>query len=125
MPAWLWIALCGAFGSVSRYYVGLGAIRVWGEDWPWGTLIVNGLGSFLLGAVTAIVALRPDWPPEVKLAAGTGFMGAFTTFSTFSVDTLGLLESGRMGAAAGNVLGNVSLGLAAAFVGVAMVRALF
>ena len=124
MPAWLWIALSGALGSLSRYAIGVWATRLWGEDFPWGTLIVNGTGSFLLGAVAALVAARPDWPPEFKLAAGTGFMGAFTTFSTFSVDTVQLIESGRLGAAAGNVAGNLSLGLAAAFLGLTLVRAL-
>lgn len=111
-----WLALAGSLGAIGRWGISLWAQR-FGEDLPWGTLIVNGLGSLLLGFLLE-AAIRSDWPPEVKLAVGTGFLGSFTTFSTFSVETVRLLESGDYRAAALNVGANLALGLAGAALGI-------
>jgi CrcB protein len=107
---------------MSRYGVTLAA-QQW-EGFPWGTFMVNVLGSILLGAVLE-GALRGTISPEVRLAVGTGFLGAFTTFSTFSVETVRLIEAGRYLAAAGNAGGNLTLGLVGAGLGIALARALF
>ena len=111
-----WVALAGTLGALSRWGVTVAAER-FGEDLPWGTLIVNGLGSILLGFLVE-AAIRADWPPEVKVAVGTGFLGSFTTFSTFSVETVRLLETGEYTAAGANVAANLILGLGGAAVGI-------
>ncbi len=117
MPVLLWIALAGALGAVSRHGVALAAERAAGAGFPWGTLIVNAIGSILLGFLLESV-VRAGWSNEVKLALGTGFLGAFTTFSTFSVETVRLIEAGRYAAAGGNAVGNVALGLGGAMLGI-------
>ena len=120
MQQWILVGLAGALGSMSRYGVTLAAER-W-ADFPWGTFIVNVLGSFLLGFVLE-GALRGEISAEVKLAVGTGFLGAFTTFSTFSVETVRLMEAGRWMAAAGSAGGNLTLGIVGAGLGIALARA--
>lgn len=99
------VALGGAFGAVARYLVGLSM------TFPLGTLAVNGLGSFAIGLVWTLFATRglQAWLPLVM----TGFLGGFTTFSAFSLDTLRLVEGGRYGAAGGYVLASVLLSLIA------------
>ena len=110
------IAVSGAFGSLSRYGVSSWAHRRFGDTFPLGTLIVNVVGAFALGLVLGL-ALSGRFPKYAKAGASTGFLGAFTTFSTFSCETVLLMKAGRLGAAAGNVALNVSLGLAAAMLG--------
>ena len=117
------VAIAGAFGALGRYGVSVWARRAWGEDFPWGTLIVNAVGSVLLGVVLGL-SLASKLPRDAKLALGTGFMGAFTTFSTFSCDTVSLIDRGHTAAAAGNVVSNVALGLVGAWLGFAAVRAI-
>ena len=117
MPAWIWIAVAGAAGSVCRHLVGLAAEKWLGTGLPWGTFAVNAVGSLLLGFVMAAITRNPDWPPAIRLAVCTGFLGAFTTFSTFSVDTVKLLQDGRSLAALGNVAANVGVGVLLALVG--------
>lgn len=110
------IAVAGALGSVSRYGLTAWAQRRFGDTFPYGTLIVNVVGSFALGTVLGL-ALAGKLHKLGKMGAGTGFLGAFTTFSTFSCETVLLLKAGRVAAAAGNVALNVVVGLAAAFLG--------
>lgn len=112
------VACGGALGALTRYALGLLATH-WGGRWaefPAMTLLINVSGSFVLGLLTALVG-RGVWPPEVRLLLGAGFLGAYTTFSTFSVDTDTLLVRGDYGKAALYLLGNVGLGVAAALVG--------
>ena len=111
-----WVAVAGMIGALSRWGVSEAAKRI-GEDFPWGTLIVNGLGSILLGFLVQ-AALQADWRPEIKLAVGTGFLGSFTTFSTFSVETVKLIEAGNWTAALSNVGLNLTLGLGGAALGI-------
>lgn len=110
------IAVAGALGSMSRYGVSVWAVRRWGDTFPLGTFIVNAAGSFLLGLVFGM-AVAGKLPKVARVGIGTGFMGAFTTFSTFSVDTVVLLKAGKIGAAAGNVALNVVVGVVAAALG--------
>lgn len=121
----LWIAVAGAAGSVSRYGVGVLAEKYVGTGFPWGTFVVNALGSLLLALLFAGSLKNPHWSPELKLAIGTGFMGAFTTFSTFSLDTMKLIEAGRWIAAGANVGLNVGVGLVAAAAGFGIARAIW
>lgn len=111
----------GAVGAVGRHLIGLAAAGVFGKAFPYGTLVANGLGSFVLGALVAWVA-RVDAPPEIKLLIGTGLCGALTTFSTFSVETLQLLGQGQRGAAALNLVANLAVGLGLAGLGLWLFR---
>lgn len=99
------VAIGGALGAVARYLVGLAVA------FPLGTLTVNVLGSLVIGLVWALFAARglQAWLPLVM----TGFLGGFTTFSAFSLDTMRLVEGGRYGAAGGYVLASVLLSLVA------------
>jgi CrcB protein len=83
---------------------------------PWGTFAVNVAGSFVLGLLIA-AATRHGWPPAVLTLTGTGFCGALTTYSTFSYETVRLLEDGRHFYAVANVVASIGAGLGAAFLG--------
>ena len=116
-PAPLLVFLGGGLGAVLRYLLSAWLSGYeWGRSFPWATLLINVLGSFVLGLIAALLADRPGW----KLFFGVGVCGGFTTFSTFSLDAWKLLESARYGAAAGYVLGSVVGGLLGAWVGLKM-----
>ena len=100
MKTILVIAAGGAFGAVARYGVGVFATRMFGMSFPWGTLIVNIGGSFLLGALIEVMALRWSVSPEMRAFLVIGVMGAFTTFSTFSMDVVVLFQRGMIGLSA-------------------------
>ena len=111
--ALLLVAVGGACGAVARY-----AITEWiPYDFPWGTLVVNVLGSFLLGVLIAVGITNEQVTPEILLLVGTGALGAFTTMSTFSVDAIQLIDSGEHMPALGYMLGNFILCPLFAFVG--------
>ncbi|MBE0414269.1 CrcB family protein [Yoonia sp.] len=105
----IFVALGGAFGAVLRYVVGLGVA------FPFGTLAVNVIGSFLIGVAWVLLSARglQHWAPFIL----TGVLGGFTTFSAFSLDALRLVEAERITAAGGYVLASVILSLGACFVG--------
>ena len=120
MPTPLLVALGGALGALARWGLAVGAARWLGEGAPWGTWAANVLGCFLIGlALPALSAADPR-----RALAVVGFLGAFTTFSTYTAETLLLWESGRMGLAALNAAGSVLAGLAACGLGLALGRAL-
>ncbi len=117
------LLLGGAIGAPTRYLVdGWVQDRVSGV-FPWGTFVINITGSLLLGVITGL-ALYHGLGDLPKIAIGTGFCGAYTTFSTFSYETVRLLEEGSVGLAAGNAFGSVAAGLAAAAIGLAIIAAL-
>jgi CrcB protein len=89
------VALGGAVGAMARYGVNISATHVFGHGFPWGTLIVNILGSFLMG-VAIVKFSQIHISQEFKTMIITGFLGAFTTFSTFSLDAVTLWERGEM-----------------------------
>jgi fluoride exporter len=89
MTAFLWVALGGAVGSAARYGVGLAAARWIGLTFPWGTLIVNAAGGLAIGLLTARVGPEQE---TLRLLLGVGVLGGFTTFSTFSLETVRLME---------------------------------
>ncbi len=117
-----WIALGGALGALARFGVGVLAVELLGPRLPWGTLLVNVAGSIALGVLMEWTLLSPSLSPGARALLTTGFLGAFTTFSTFSVETVRLLERGDLGWAAANLLGSVTLGLLGAAGGVAAAR---
>ena len=120
----LLIAVAGAVGSVSRYGVNLLARKLLGEKFPFGTLAVNVLGCLVFGFVMHVALNSDHIPRNARIAITTGFLGAFTTFSTFGYETItGWQESGWVPAVT-NVVANVVLGLAAAWGGLVIGKAL-
>lgn len=117
------IAVAGALGASARYLVDWAIAHRTGAARPWGTLVVN-VGGSLVGGVVAGTALFGDAPATVRLVAGVGFAGSFTTFSTFAVDTVRLAVGGHASAALVNVATNLLASLAAAGVGLAAAAAL-
>jgi CrcB protein len=121
MTSFLVISLGAIAGANLRYWLGEWA-AVWGLDrfgvaLPYGTFLVNVLGSLLLGVLVALLAGRAELSPYPRLLLGVGFLGSFTTFSSFSADTLLLLAGGRTWSALGNVAANNILGILCAFLG--------
>lgn len=121
----LWYVAAGsALGGVGRWLLG-GAVQRLNPGFPVGTLAVNVLGAFLVGLVLRFSLASPDVSPEVRTFLTIGVCGGFTTFSTFSWETLALLEEGAWGRAGANVLLSVILCLLAVGLGSAAGRALF
>ena len=118
----LQVALGGAAGAVCRYATGLAAVRLAGQGFPWGTVAVNVLGSFLMGVLVVVLVNIADNRLAPLLL--TGFLGGFTTFSAFLLDAVTLFERGQTGLAAGYVLGSVFLSIAALFAGLALARSI-
>ena len=116
------VFLGAGVGGALRHGVNVGAARLFGYGFPFGTLAVNVMGSFLMGLVAGYFAFRPGMGQHVRLFLTTGVLGGFTTFSAFSLDTALLIERHDYGAAAGYIVGSVALSLVAIFVGIALFR---
>jgi CrcB protein len=117
------VALGGAIGSVARYLTGIGAGRLFGSAFPWGTLIINIIGSFLIGVFVESLALKWDLPQSARVFLTVGICGGFTTFSTFSLDSYLLMDRGELWPAAAYMMGSVVLSIAALFAGLQLIRA--
>jgi len=117
----LQVALGGAIGASGRYLTGVAAIRLMGPGFPWGTLAVNVVGSFLMGAL--IVVLAHTSGTRFGPFLMTGVLGGFTTFSAFSLDAVTLYERGQIGLAGAYVAASVILSLAALALGLLAARA--
>ena len=119
MKAYVWIAIGSAIGGVARYWCSGVAARLIGETFPWGTLIVNVVGSFVIGFFATLTA------PDGRIFAGTttrqfvmvGLCGGYTTFSSFSLQTLNLMNDGEWLQVGGNVTASVVLCLLAVWIG--------
>lgn len=118
------VAVGGAIGSVVRYLIGLHSTRLFGTGFPWGTLTVNVIGSLAIGIFAELIARRFSAPLEWRLFIITGFLGGFTTFSAFSLDTATLIDSGNLWLAVTYVAVSMLVSLFAVFAGLAMMRAL-
>lgn len=119
MLAYLWVAIGGALGSVSRFWVsGIVAGR-YGETFPWNTFVVNVAGSFIIGLFAALTATegRGFASPGVRQFVMVGFCGGYTTFSSFSLQTLNLLRDREWLYAGGNVLASVAACMIAVWLG--------
>ena len=112
----------GAIGAAGRYIVGISAVRLLGHGFPWGTLSVNILGSFLMGVLIEAWALRFNAPQEVRVFLATGLLGGFTTFSAFSLDLVTLFERKDYGTALIYLMGSVGLSILALFAGLYVMR---
>lgn len=120
----LTIAGGGALGAVLRFGMSSYIYRLLGRDFPYGTLAVNLVGSLVMGILFILFVERGLVSAEWRSAIIIGFLGAFTTFSTFSIETLMLVESGELSRAALNVVLSVTLCLAATWLGLVMGRQL-
>jgi len=118
------VAIGGAAGAVMRWIVASSVQRLAGTAFPWGTLMVNALGSFLLGFLFVWLIERSSSGELVRMAVTVGFLGAFTTFSTYSLESIRLLQSGSFGLAAANIIGQVVLCLPLTWLGVQLARTL-
>lgn len=125
MQGTLLVFLGAGIGGVLRYGVSLASGRVFGVAFPWGTLTVNVVGSFLMGLLAGWLALKADasWREPARLFLATGVLGGFTTFSAFSLDAVLLAERGSLGAAIGYGLLSVAGSVAALVLGLALARA--
>jgi CrcB protein len=117
------LTLGGSLGVNARYWIGAWMSRWTSPQFPWATLAINVTGSFAIGFLTVLLA---RWlpHPNIRLAVIVGFLGGYTTFSTYSYETLTLAERGEFVPALGYTIGSVALGLAAVVLGVALARAL-
>lgn len=118
------VAAGGAIGATCRHLVGHWALRALGPNFPWGTLVVNIVGSFLMGVLIAALARMDGVAAEWRLFLATGVLGGFTTFSAFSLDAALLWQRGDTAAALSYVVGSVLLSLAALSLGLFAVRSL-
>jgi CrcB protein len=119
---YLIVFLGAGIGGALRHGVNVGAARLFGYGFPFGTLIVNIVGSFLMGLFAGYFAFRPGIGQHVRLFLTTGILGGFTTFSAFSLDTALLVERHSYGMAAGYAVGSVAASISALFFGLALFR---
>jgi CrcB protein len=118
------IAVAGALGALARYALEGFVSRRAGGAFPWGTFVVNVSGAFVLGLVFTVMTEQLTVAPWLRSAVTIGFLGAYTTFSTFSFETYRLTEDGARGIAAANAFGSLAAGFTAVYLGVVAGRAL-
>jgi CrcB protein len=119
---YLIVFLGAGIGGALRHGVNVGAARLLGYGFPFGTLVVNIAGSFLMGLLAGYFAFRPGIGQHMRLFLTTGVLGGFTTFSAFSLDAALLVERHSYGMAAGYMVGSVAASLSALFFGLALFR---
>ncbi|MBX7221589.1 MAG: fluoride efflux transporter CrcB [Blastocatellia bacterium] len=122
---YLSIATGGALGAIARYTIGLLPLARWGAPFPTGTFLINVTGSFILGFFLTLTGEYVQVPENFRLAVGVGFVGAYTTFSTFEFETAKLLEIRDFTRAGLYVALSVLVGFAAVYLGAALARRLF
>lgn len=120
---WLAVMAGGALGALSRYWMAGAVTRAVGPGFPWGTLAVNVLGALIMGLIVELAARRWSLQPELRAFLTVGFLGGFTTFSAFSLETATMIERGDWLAAGAYTAASVVLCVAALFAGLALVRA--
>jgi fluoride exporter len=125
MYTYLSIALGGALGSMARYATGVYVGRWLGTTFPWGTLLINIFGSFLIGVFAESFALRWDTSQTTRAFLIVGICGGYTTFSTFSLDIVTLINRGEILAACAYIVASVALGVLALYAGLHAMRLIF
>lgn len=121
----LLVATGGAIGASLRYLTGIAALRWFGANFPWGTLMVNVVGSFAMGVLAEFIVRKLGASNESRLLLMTGLLGGYTTFSAFSLDAILLIERGAYSAATGYILANVLGSILALLLGLMLARSLF
>ena len=111
------IMIGGAVGAAIRFIISNGIYNLLGREFPYGTFTVNVIGSFFMGLLTVVLIERGEFDPVIKLAILVGFLGSFTTFSTFSLDTLTLINDGALLRAFLNMIGSVVVCVSAVWLG--------
>lgn len=122
LPTLIMIALGGALGALGRYGVNVGALKIFGSGFPYGTAIANILGSFIMGMMIAKFSQIDTLSQEAKAFCTIGFLGAFTTFSTFSLDVVTLWNRGEMLYALIYMMGSVILSILALAAGLWLMK---
>lgn len=119
MGAWIAVAVGGAIGSVARFWLTGAMTALTGPRFPWGTLLINVLGSLVIGLVAGLTLTpaRVAMHPDIRIFLMTGVCGGFTTFSAFSLQTLDLLQTGDVGPAFGYAISSVVLCVIATYCG--------
>lgn len=120
----LMVALGGALGAVSRFLLGNQVGKAMGSAWPYGTFIINIIGCFCMGVLMTVIVERQLLPAAWRLFLCVGFLGGFTTFSSFGYEAVSLFSKGELIGAVGYVGGSVLVGLVAAVIGVMIGRAI-
>lgn len=123
MEKYIWISLGAVLGANARYAVGVWAADRWGTSFPFGTLIINLSGSLLLGFFLVFATERALVDPRYRQLIAVGFLGAYTTFSTYTYESVNLMLEGSWGSGLFNLLGSSALGAAAAWLGMIAARA--
>ncbi len=118
------IGVGGFLGANLRYSVQTWAAGQWGSSFPYGTLLANITGSFILAFFITLATQRASVSPALRLFFAVGFLGGYTTFSSFTIETLNLLQEGSWLWGSLNLLGNLLFGLVGAFAGIVVARAL-
>lgn len=126
MKAYLLVFIGAGIGGALRHGVNVGCARMCGTAFPWGTLTVNVVGSFIMGVLTAWLAFKAGegWSQPLRLFLTTGILGGFTTFSAFSLDAVMLWERGQVGLAAAYLGASVLLSIVGLVAGLGLIRAL-
>lgn len=119
----IWVGFGGGIGAIARYAMGKGIADRANSIFPYGTFTVNVIGAFLIGVLFAMLVERGIGHPHLRLLLVTGFLGGFTTFSTYTIEAVNLMEAGSWNTALLYVLGSNLLGLLACAAGIALVRA--
>jgi fluoride exporter len=121
-----WVGLGGFVGANARYWIGGWVQARWGAAFPWSTFVINITGSFILGLFVTLLGERyiVRGAPALRLLVAVGFVGAYTTFSTFELETLGLVQTAAWLRALGNAFGSLFAGFLAVWLGVLLGRRL-
>ena len=125
MSIYIAIALGGSLGAISRYWVSSATYSWLGSNFPYGTLMVNVAGSLVMGFLTVLLVHRFDVSDELRLGLLVGFLGSFTTFSAFSMDTINWIENGALIKASVYVLASVISCVLGAWIGLSTAKQLF
>jgi CrcB protein len=124
MALTLWIGLGGALGAMLRHFLNIWIARMAGSDFPWHTMVINISGSFVMGLLISLMALRWNVGNDLRAFLTTGILGGYTTFSAFSLDFAVLVERKAYTLAGAYASGSVVISLIAIFLGMAVARAL-
>ena len=122
---WIWIAVAGALGALSRWGISRAGYTLFGSGFAWGTLFANALGCFLMGFLMYVGLNTDRIPHSLRIALSIGFLGALTTFSTFSYETVEYIKAGVWVSAIANIGANLILSLGGTVTGLFLARTFF